>query len=791
MKSFKHIFISFLIVAPLQSQEINYSWPTDASQYLTSSFGEYRARRFHAGIDVRTFGKVGFKCFAVRPGYVWRISASPNGYGKSVYLKLDTGEIAVYAHLSKYNDKIQSIVQKEQERTGKYRVNIFLKPDQLPVQQDEIIALTGQTGIGAPHLHFEIRDSGNRPTNPLLKNYDLPDNVSPIVRQISFTPLDGRSEVNNDFQPIAITPEWIRGGVYQIKEPVVMNGNIGIGVRAYDKAGARSGRYGVYRLELFVNNRLWFNYQYDRTTFAQNPMVELEREYLLSRRKLGRFYKLYKDKHNTLNHYTPNTKFAGVLKSAKLTTNLTSTNRQTEELAGAGSLLPGLYDIRIVVSDFFKNSSSITCQAQIGDPFEIKPLLNKDQEGNLALSDILTYDLNKIEHLEARLYAAQKWRPIEMEWPPDTNAISEKGGVSDLETDDESAVNNTILRLPHGLKKGILHFAARDQFGTQSRPFYHIIDTSGADMTAPEFKINYDFYEDYLRVHLQSNQTIVTVPKLTIYPGRPDVMEIRLHAKSPTEFAGSFGLSGLTGSHHPVELTVGNSSGNSYKMQSSFRARKVNSGISDRVHSDDKELWVNFWSNSLYEPIYTRVAVDSGVKLTDLEAVTKVYQVEPSDVLLKKGAFVHMKYPDSTSKPEQLGLYYQTGSGKWVFIDNSLDTGSKSVSAKVLSFEKFVLIRDDTPPTISQIRPGHNTQTNNTYPQFSAVIKDELSGIGSESDVEIRLDGKSLICEYDPERKRLFHQPDKPLAAGRHDIMVIAVDKSRNISMKKSSFWIN
>ena len=69
---------------------LKYLWPTDASKHLTSAFGEYRARRFHTGIDVKTWGKTGYKIFAVRSGYILRVSVSPGGYGKVVYLKFDT-----------------------------------------------------------------------------------------------------------------------------------------------------------------------------------------------------------------------------------------------------------------------------------------------------------------------------------------------------------------------------------------------------------------------------------------------------------------------------------------------------------------------------------------------------------------------------------------------------------------------------------------------------------------------------------------------------------------------------
>ncbi|MGB5875120.1 MAG: hypothetical protein WBH56_15480, partial [Bacteroidota bacterium] len=59
----------------------DYLWPTDASNTITSTFGEFRRTHFHAGIDIRTHDRTGFPVFASRDGYVSRIWASPNGYG--------------------------------------------------------------------------------------------------------------------------------------------------------------------------------------------------------------------------------------------------------------------------------------------------------------------------------------------------------------------------------------------------------------------------------------------------------------------------------------------------------------------------------------------------------------------------------------------------------------------------------------------------------------------------------------------------------------------------------------
>ena len=43
----------------------SYLWPLDAPPALTSTYAEYRFGRFHAGLDVKTWGKEGYPCVAV------------------------------------------------------------------------------------------------------------------------------------------------------------------------------------------------------------------------------------------------------------------------------------------------------------------------------------------------------------------------------------------------------------------------------------------------------------------------------------------------------------------------------------------------------------------------------------------------------------------------------------------------------------------------------------------------------------------------------------------------------
>ncbi len=128
----------------------DYMWPTDAGRGITSTFGEFRRSHFHAGIDVSTGDRTGYKVFAARDGYVWRINVSPEGYGKVLYVRHRDGYTTVYAHLDRFSKSIEARVRKEQEHLERYPVDITWRPDELPVAKGDVIAYTGETGAGIP-----------------------------------------------------------------------------------------------------------------------------------------------------------------------------------------------------------------------------------------------------------------------------------------------------------------------------------------------------------------------------------------------------------------------------------------------------------------------------------------------------------------------------------------------------------------------------------------------------------------------------------------------------------------
>ncbi|MCH8069547.1 MAG: M23 family metallopeptidase, partial [Candidatus Marinimicrobia bacterium] len=141
-KIFSLLILSIHMVSFGLAQD--YQWPLKLDKSLSSNFGEYRPRRFHAGIDIKTKGTTGHEILAVSDGYISRIKVSSGGYGKVLYLKLNDGNTAVYAHLNAFIPVLNAIVKLEQNRQNTYSIEKYFGENELPVQKGDLIGYTGE-----------------------------------------------------------------------------------------------------------------------------------------------------------------------------------------------------------------------------------------------------------------------------------------------------------------------------------------------------------------------------------------------------------------------------------------------------------------------------------------------------------------------------------------------------------------------------------------------------------------------------------------------------------------------
>lgn len=258
----------FLLVSKISAQDL--VPPLDIPLYLSGNFGELRANHFHSGIDFKTQGVTGLPVKSVQEGYISRMSVSPYGYGLALYVNHPDGTTSVYAHLDKFVPAIETVVRDSQYIKESYAVNLFFSPGQLPVKKAEKIAYSGNTGgSGGPHVHFEIRDTQTEvPMDPLpfFKN-KIKDTRPPEIRGLMVFPQCNKGMVNGDTKKQAITLVKNELGILVPKNTITAWGEIGVGIKAYDRMDETSNIYGVYEIILKVNGEEVYHSVMDKFSF--------------------------------------------------------------------------------------------------------------------------------------------------------------------------------------------------------------------------------------------------------------------------------------------------------------------------------------------------------------------------------------------------------------------------------------------------------------------------------------------------------------------------------------------
>ena len=296
-----------LLLPQLQAQfpKDYFAPPLDIPLYLSGNFAELRSNHFHTGLDMKTQNTEGKNVLAAADGVVSRISISPWGYGKAVYIRHPNGYTTVYGHLSRLMPKLQSVVHQKQLTNRSYTVD-FEPLVPIPVSKGEIIALSGNTGgSGGPHLHFEIRKTGTDTVyNPLLFGFDIKDNLPPRIRGIRFYPLSDSSLV--DGKPEAKS-YVISGsdGKYHLSgsEKITTYGPVGIAVHTVDFLNGYPNICGIYSMQLNVDDTLRAAHHFDHIRFSHSREINCYKDYELFHKNYWHYHKSFREPGNTLEIY--------------------------------------------------------------------------------------------------------------------------------------------------------------------------------------------------------------------------------------------------------------------------------------------------------------------------------------------------------------------------------------------------------------------------------------------------------------------------------------------------------
>lgn len=285
-----------------------YLYPVNPGQpgSLAGTMGELRSTHFHSGIDIRTNNMIGLPVVASKSGYISRIGVTPGSYGNVIYITHPDGNTTLYAHLDKFAGKLGEHILQEHYSRKESELDLVFTPDQFPVKQGELIALSGNSGSSSgPHLHFDIRDPENYALDPLkVAGFpELVDKLPPAAEKIALKTLDIHSRINDRFGRFEFYAQRV-GNNYVISTPIMATGSIGVELVAKDKLSPQSQFYGgVNYIKMKVDSQVVFNQAIEKVNVAETRAIYTLMDFKTMRNYGTRFYKLYIDDGNDLKFY--------------------------------------------------------------------------------------------------------------------------------------------------------------------------------------------------------------------------------------------------------------------------------------------------------------------------------------------------------------------------------------------------------------------------------------------------------------------------------------------------------
>lgn len=734
--------IFLLIIAPISVVGQDYLWPTNASKLLTSNFCEFRPRHFHAAIDIKTWNRTGYPIVAIDDGYIMRARISAFGYGKALYLKLKDGNVVIYAHLSKFWPELDTYLDKQRKANKTYRIDRQFTSQQFPVKRGQIIGYTGKSGIGSPHLHFEIRDPQNRPINPLQYYRSIfKDNTPPRLYQAAFFPMDHRSLINLTSDTLFFSLD--RQQKFQLEDTLLFTGQIGLAIKAYDQAGGASNEFSFYRANMWIDDSLVYSVQYDRFAYEQSEKVELDKNYDLWRKGQGIFHNFYIHPENNLPFYHSYGPGSGVIN-----------HRQLSE---------GVHSLRVEISDFSENTALFEAYFRSGS----LPYLN--------------YDLFRWidDNLFLRLQSSQKLTgvSIQQQEPLGTwSDLSIQQRLVELQVEDRyyytfaispgKFSDNNILKIQGIKESGLPSFPLflRSSENKSKRDSLPIFETIDVHLKRNWLEIS--ARTNHLRPFTFLSQLTKQIPDIFWYPRNEETFQIHIpftiffDRRETWEKLFNLSLENL----HYIERN------NSY-----------------RIISSDQFFQVIFPPFALYDDAAVFIKVlDTTASYSPAKKypiLGNIYDVQPFTQAVDGGAWIELGLPEKYSTRSGVGLYYWDQKKGWQFIPSKIDTSSHRFKARVTSLEKFALIQDTLPPSILPAQALDLAAVQNQNGVIKFFVKDEFSGIQSESKIQIDLNGQWQLFEYDPEEDYVtIHLPSN--LSGPAIIKITVEDNVGNTAKK-------
>ena len=716
---------------PASAQEGGLVWPLRLAPALSSTFGESRSRAFHAGIDLKTWGETGHPVQALADGYIWRVRTSPWGYGRALYQKLADGRIVVYAHLEGFAAPVAELVQQAQQQRGRYSVDLYFKEGEIPVLGGSVIAWSGESGAGPPHLHLELRDANNVAINPLLHGFAIADTIAPTLQRVAITPHGHNAQVEGGHDPYVLNLRWQSGrGEFAGARPVQVLGPVSISALMYDRADAAPNKLAPYRASLHIDGEPVFAARYERVGYGDMHQMYLDRPLAAFKGGVGRFYNLCRLPGNRLEFYEgPDD---GMLNLAK-----------------------GRHEAVVVVADVNGNESRARFGLVVDEPPVIAGArIVEKGDGAFIEARLTDADDPLVEVALASSRDGETWRRV-----------------------DRRQSRPGPLKWQIHRNASYWRIQARDPAGATAFAICRLPDAGAA---APTFSLERRSHADFVELVMRYAQVPSATPLV-----RADTVNISPRQTGLREFRVTVPLGPSDSAAGPVLLRTPKAAVQKVVFDRQF----VQPGAAAKLTYAGGAVELGFAAASAYAPFFPQVETFEPQVPAALMAAGPAFALGP-DVSFDRKVELRLRYDHrGTLPPEKLGIYREVTAEKWSLVSNEWDAVGRQVVARVRRFGRYALLADLAAPEISNLQPAEGAVVG-SRPEIRGAVRDQGAGIGREADIEFELDGRPLIAEYDPEAGRVYGHLAEDLSLGAHRIVLRVRDMSGNQAEVHAEFTV-
>jgi len=738
----------------------SYDWPLKANPVLTSSFGEPRSTHVHAGIDLSTGGRTGIACRAVADGSVVRMRMSPFGYGKALYVQIDSGPLVVYAHLSRFAEPMAQRAWQEQVRRGQYTFDIYLPPGSLRVRQGEIVAWSGDTGVGWPHLHFEVRD-GDVARNPQTAGFALPDPVPPSIQAVEIVPLDPKAHVEGELDP------WVSTAPSET-HPVRVGGRVAFALRAIDRAGPGSYRQVPYRYEIRIDGRPLFRAEHERFDYAVNHHIVLDYDQEQLQQHEARFFWLHLRQGNELPGREAFTSGRGLVVAGIA---------EAKGLEDPSLLAPGKHEVEIEVADVaghrrqlrfplwasekpqiahfggeLRNDSLfVQCQAHDADGDSLVAALAFSRDGGSTWTDFTGREVSSPSGRPGWTWEAKiPWRadrPVALR-----ALVEDPSGLHALATcqvgEPPSAPSPLDLQLTSRWRYGRLEVELQSAALLAGPPLLHLQGEHGSQGTIPPEQIGASRY-----------LWAMDVEDLSDF----EAIQVKASTANRVESAS-------------IDAPV----------------RLVRRGHARHIEDLHPLVRLDFDDDTLFETIGLRITDVDPQKLRpgpELEPAGPCVRIEPRTAALDGRLHLRVQLPDTElaaqAQASRPGLFIVNGGGGLSYLGSDRSQDGELL-AETRRLGTFIVLRDTKPPVLRDFR---SVLRRGRPPRLEFVVHDGGADL-SDTGIRSRIDAAVAIPEWDPETGRVLVHPTEDLSSGIHRLHVEAEDQLGNRSERTWEFEV-